>query len=40
MTATPDVQSRLLALLRASNVLCDRPSMPLRSRACARTAPS
>ena len=30
MTATPDVQSRLLALLRASShVLCDRPSMPL-----------
>jgi len=30
MTATPDVGSRLLALLRASShVLCDRPSLPL-----------
>ena len=30
MTATPDIGSRLLALLRASShVLCDRPSMPL-----------
>ena len=30
MTATPDVGSRLLALLRAaSHVLCDRPSLPL-----------
>jgi len=30
MTATPDVSSRLLALLRAaSHVLCDRPSLPL-----------
>jgi GntR family transcriptional regulator len=30
MTATPDVSSRLLALLRASSyVLCDRPSLPL-----------
>ena len=29
MTATPDVGSRLLALLRASShVLCDRPSLP------------
>jgi GntR family transcriptional regulator len=30
MTATPDLSSRLLALLRASShVLCDRPSLPL-----------
>ena len=30
MTATPDVGSRLLALLRAtSHVLCDSPSLPL-----------
>jgi len=30
MTATPDLGSRLLALLRASShVLCDRPSLPL-----------
>ena len=30
MTATPDVGSRLIALLRASShVLCDRPSLPL-----------
>ena len=30
MTATPDVGSRLLALLRtSSHVLCDRPSLPL-----------
>ena len=30
MTASPDVGSRLLALLRASShVLCDRPSLPL-----------
>ena len=30
MTATPDVGSRLLALLRASShVLCDKPSLPL-----------
>ena len=30
MTATPDIGSRLLALLRASShVLCDSPSMPL-----------
>ena len=30
MTATPDVGSRLLALMRAaSHVLCDRPSLPL-----------
>ena len=30
MTSTPDVGSRLLALLRASShVLCDRPSQPL-----------
>jgi len=30
MTATPEVGSRLLALLRASShVLCDRPSLPL-----------
>lgn len=30
MTATPDLSSRLLALLRAaSHVLCDRPSLPL-----------
>jgi len=30
MTTTPDVSSRLLALLRASShVLCDRPSLPL-----------
>lgn len=30
MTATPDVGSRLLGLLRASShVLCDRPSLPL-----------
>jgi GntR family transcriptional regulator len=30
MTATPDLNSRLLALLRAaSHVLCDRPSLPL-----------
>ena len=30
MTATPDVGSRLLALLRAStHVICDRPSLPL-----------
>ena len=30
MTATPDIGSRLLALLRSANyVLCDRPSLPL-----------
>ena len=30
MTATPDIGSRLLALLRASShVLCDRPSLPI-----------
>jgi GntR family transcriptional regulator len=30
MTATPDLNSRLLALLRAASyVLCDRPSLPL-----------
>ena len=30
MTATPDIGSRLLALLRASShVICDRPSLPL-----------
>jgi GntR family transcriptional regulator len=30
MTATPDVNSRLLALLRAArHVLCDRPSLSL-----------
>jgi len=34
MTATPDVSSRLLALLRASShVLCDRPSLPLVEQA-------
>ena len=30
MTATPEVGSRMLALLRtSSHVLCDRPSLPL-----------
>ena len=30
MTANPDIESRLIALLRASNyVLCDSPSLPL-----------
>ena len=34
MTATPDIGSRLLALLRAaSHVICDRPSLPLVEQA-------
>ena len=40
MTANPDVGSCLLALLRASHVLCDRPSLPLGNRACVKTAPN
>ena len=41
MTATPDVGSRLLALLRASSrVLCDRPSLPLVEQSLPRTAPN
>ena len=41
MTATPDVGSRLLALLRASShVLCDRPSLPLVEQTLRQTAPS
>ncbi|GCE64725.1 GntR family transcriptional regulator [cyanobiont of Ornithocercus magnificus] len=37
MTATPDVGSRLLALLRAaSHVLCDRPSLPLVEQSLRR----
>ena len=38
MTATPDVGSRLLALLRASShVLCDRPSLPLVGQSLRRS---
>ena len=34
MTATPDVGSRLIALLRASShIMCDRPSLPLVEQA-------
>ena len=41
MTATPDVGSRLLALLRASShVLCDRPSLPLVGRPAPEPLPT